>query len=54
MGWFKLDDPVFWIVVAAMAAAYVLIWLVQYLSYRRTIRKMNENLEKMKAEKNAE
>ena len=54
MGWFRLDDPVFWIVVAVMAAAYVLIWLVQYLSYRRTIRNMNENLEKMKAEKNAE
>ena len=44
MGWFRLDDPVFWIVVAAMALGYILIWLFQYLSWKRKIREMNEQL----------
>lgn len=51
MGWFRLDDPVFWIVVAAMVVAYVCIWLFQYLSYRRQIREMNENLKNGSPEK---
>ena len=51
MGWFSLDAPAFWIVVGAMAAGYVLIWLLQYLSYRRKIRKMNDELQKWKAAK---
>lgn len=49
MGWFSLDDPVFWTVVAVMAAGYVLVWLFQYLAYRRKIREMNEDLEKWKS-----
>ena len=48
MGWFSLDTPVFWIVVGAMAAGYVLIWLIQYLSCRRQVRKMNDELKKWK------
>ena len=31
MGWFRLDDPVFWIVIAVMVVIYVLVWLFQYL-----------------------
>ena len=53
MGWFRLDEPLFWIVVAAMVVAYVFIWLFQYLSYRRKIREMNEDLEKWKSRENA-
>jgi Ca2+/Na+ antiporter len=49
--WFRLDDPLFWIIIGCMIAAYVLIWLIQYLSYRRTIRKMNENLNKRDSDK---
>lgn len=51
MGWFSLNSPAFWIIVGAMAAGYVLIWLLQYLSYRRQIRKMNDQLTKWKSEK---
>ena len=49
MGWFRLDDPTFWMVIALMVIAYVLIWLFQYLSYKRTIRKMNQELVHMKS-----
>lgn len=49
VGWFRLDDPIFWIVIAIMAAAYILIWLIQYLAYKRTIRKMNNELARMKS-----
>lgn len=51
MGWFSLDAPAFWIVVGAMAAGYVLIWLLQYLFFRRRIRKMNDDLIKWKTNK---
>ena len=54
MGWFRLDDPVFWIVVAAMVIGYVLIWLFQYLSYRRKIREINEELKKWKSKESAD
>lgn len=49
MGWFRLNDPVFWIVIGAMLLAYVLIWLFQYLSCKRKIRKMNQDLIRMKS-----
>jgi len=48
MGWFSLSDPVFWIVAGAMVAGYILIWLLQYLSYKRQIREMNDELKKLK------
>ena len=49
MGWFRLNDPVFWIVIGAMLLTYVLIWLFQYLSCKRKIRKMNQDLIRMKS-----
>ena len=54
MGWLRLKDPVFWIVLAAMAVAYVLIWLIQYLSYRKKVRKINEDLAKWRSRKSAD
>ena len=51
MGWFQLDDPVFWIVIAVMVVIYVLVWLFQYLSYRRKIREMNHDLKIWKSTK---
>ena len=51
MGWFGLNDPVFWIVVGMMVVGYVLIWLFQYLSYRRKIQKMNDKLVRWKSRK---
>ena len=52
MEWFRVDDPVFWIVIACMAAAYFLIWLIQYMAYKREVRKMNEKLKKWKVNGN--
>lgn len=49
LGWFRLDEAFFWIVLAAMIAAYILIWWCQYLAYKRKIRKMNEELKKWKS-----
>ncbi|MBO7662463.1 MAG: DUF3021 domain-containing protein [Clostridia bacterium] len=49
MDWFRLGDPVFWIVIAVMVMAYILIWLFQYLVYKRKIREMNNDLARMKS-----
>lgn len=54
MGWFRLDDPVFWIVISVMVIAYVLIWLFQYLAYKRKIQAMNEDLKKWKSREDAD
>ncbi len=54
MGWFRLDEPVFWIVVAVMVVGYVFIWLFQYLSYRRKICEMNEDLKKWKRKRDTD
>ena len=51
MGWFRLDDPVFWIVIAVMVVIYVLVWLFQYLSYKRKIQEMNRDLKIWKSTK---
>ena len=47
-GWMKLNDPGFWIMTAAMVAVYFIIWLVMYLSYKRTIKRMNAELNRWK------
>ena len=49
MGWFMIEEPVFWIVIAAMVVGYILIWLFLYLAYRRKIQQMNEDLKTMKS-----
>ena len=54
MEWFRLDAPLFWIIVGGMVVVYILIWLFQYLSYRRKICEMNEELEKWKSKENAD
>ncbi len=48
MGWFRIEDPAFWIVIAIMIVGYVLIWLLQYLAYKRKVRQMNDNLRMLK------
>ena len=54
MKWFRLEDPLFWIIVGCMAVAYVIIWLIQYLACRRKIREMNDNLNQWKSRENAD
>ena len=49
LGWFRFGDSLFWTITAAMVAGYIIIWLIQYLIYKRQIRKMNDNLQKRKS-----
>ena len=48
MGWLRFGDRLFWIITAAMVVGYVIIWLVMYLTYKRQIRKMNEELKRLR------
>ena len=52
LGWFRVNDPLFWIVIAVMVAGYVLIWLFQYLAYKRKVRQMNDDLKKLRSSGN--
>ena len=52
LGWFRVNDPLFWIVIAVMVAGYVLIWLFQYLAYKRKVRQMNDDLKKLRVSEN--
>lgn len=47
-GWMKFDNAFFWIFTVMFVAMYFMIWLVMYLSYRRQVRRMNEELREMK------
>ncbi len=54
LGWFRPGDTTFWIIMAVMAAAYFLVWLIQYLFCKRRVRQMNDNLKKFKSTQKAE
>ena len=45
LGWF--DKNVMLIVIVAFVLIYFMIWLFQYLIWKKEIRKMNENLNRM-------
>ena len=47
--WFKPWSRAFWLLLAFELAAYVIIWLFFYFSYRKKIRQMNEELKKYKS-----
>ena len=49
LGWF--DKNVMLIVIVAFVLIYFMIWLFQYLIWKREIRKMNENLGRMNKSK---
>ncbi len=49
LGLFRPGDLVFWIILASYVAAYFIIWLIQFLSYKRQIRQMNKELQKWKS-----
>lgn len=52
LGWFRLDDAVFWIVIAGMTAIYVIVWLIQFSIYKKKVQEMNAGLEKWKSGNN--
>ena len=46
--WFSLNDPEYYIIMAVMIAVYFIIWLVQYMKYKRQVDLLNENLREWK------
>ena len=51
LNWFTPWSTTFWIMLAAEAAAYVIIWLIMCLRYKAEIRKLNELLKNNEKEK---
>ena len=54
MGWFSRRDPATLWVLAACVIAYFIIWLINYLVYKRQIRQINEALGPWKAKQRDE
>ncbi|MCR5476412.1 MAG: DUF3021 domain-containing protein [Lachnospiraceae bacterium] len=47
-GWLMPGSTLFWIMTVCWLTAYLIIWLSQCLIYRKKIRALNADLEKMK------
>ena len=52
--WFGSDRTPLLIMMAISLVCYAVIWLVFYLSYRKTIQQMNDDLRKMKSDRQGE
>ena len=52
--WFGPEHSMLWIMIGVSLLAYTAIWLAFYLSYRKTIRQMNDDLEKLKTSRKAD
>lgn len=50
-GWFKPGEPTFYVTIIICLVVYVFIWLTQYLIFKRKVKRMNRDLERMKDEK---
>ena len=48
MGWFSLGDPLTLWMLAGWVVVYFIIWLVNYLIFKRQIRQINEALKRWK------
>ena len=44
MGWFTLKDPAFWFLTAGITVGYVIVWLIMYLKYKQSVKRINEAL----------
>ncbi|MCR4896173.1 MAG: DUF3021 domain-containing protein [Lachnospiraceae bacterium] len=47
-GWLIPGSALFWIMTVCWLVAYLIIWLSQYLIWRKKIKALNEELKKMK------
>ena len=47
-GWFVFGDIFFWVMTVSAVLAYVMIWIIQYLHFRREVKSANEKLKKLK------
>lgn len=50
--WFSFGSIEYWIIHAVMIVAYILVWLIQYLIYKRKIKELNRELENWKSMQN--
>ena len=48
--WFVPWSTPFWIMMAAEAVGYILVWLILYLCYKAKVRKLNEMLKESREE----
>ena len=42
--WFEPWSTPFWIMIAAEAVGYILVWIIMYSCYKAKVRKLNETL----------
>lgn len=49
-GWLTFGDAVFCIMSVAFVVVYFVIWMIQYLAFKRQVNEMNALLEKFKAD----
>ena len=52
LGWFR--SAVIWYMLIAFVVAYFIIWLIIYLSYKRRVKKLNEDLKHWKEAQDGE
>ena len=52
--WFSFGSIEYWIIHAVMIVAYILIWLIQYLIFKRKVNELNRELENWKSIQNRE
>ena len=52
--WFSFGSIEYWIIHAVMIAAYILIWLIQYLVFKRKVKELNRELKNWKSIQNRE
>ena len=50
-GWLNFGDAVFWIITIVFIVVYIIIWLANYLAYKRAVKEMNNDLEKIQGKK---
>ncbi|MCR4586716.1 MAG: DUF3021 domain-containing protein [Lachnospiraceae bacterium] len=50
---FHIEDAAVWIFFVCMVIAYFIIWLAQYTIYKKEVRKLNEELNKISSEKDS-
>ncbi|MCR5685592.1 MAG: DUF3021 domain-containing protein [Lachnospiraceae bacterium] len=48
LDWMPIGSPEYLIIMSIFVVAYFMVWLIFFLCYRREVRKMNDELKKMK------
>ena len=46
--WLEFGSVFFYCITAAFIVVYFIIWLINYLSYKKVVKSMNEDIEKLR------